>query len=164
MQQGRDILIAGGRIAALAGPGEGPDDAERVDCGGRSVIPGLIDAHWHSTLVGVATIADGRAEVLRRAREQLMKGASLIKIMAGGGVPSLYDPLDSLQFLEEKMEAAVRVAADWGIYVCAHVYTSDGIRRALRAGVTSIEHGRLADLETVRIMRDEGHGGRSSPS
>lgn len=105
---------------------------------------------------GVAAIADGADEVLRRTREQLMKGASQIKIMAGGGVTSLYDPLDASQYLQEEMEAAVRAAADWGTYVCAHVYTPAGIQRALRAGVKSIEHGQLADLETARMMRDEG--------
>jgi len=54
------------------------------------------------------------------------------------------------------MRAAVRAAADWGTYVCAHVYTPEGIQRSLRAGVKSIEHGQLADLESVRMMRDEG--------
>jgi imidazolonepropionase-like amidohydrolase len=105
---------------------------------------------------GVAAIADGRDEVLRRTREQLMRGASQIKIMAGGGVSSLYDPLDTAQFLGEEMDAAVRAAADWGTYVCAHVYTPEGIQRSLRAGVKSIEHGQLADTETIRMMREEG--------
>jgi hypothetical protein len=50
----------------------------------------------------------------------------------------------------------VRAAADWGTYVCAHVYTPEGIQRALRAGVKSIKHDQLAELETVRIMREEG--------
>ena len=107
-------------------------------------------------LLGAAAIADGRDEVLRRAREQLMRGASQIKIMAGGGVASPYDPLDAAQYLEEEMKAAVQAAADWGTYVCAHVYTSQGIQRAIRAGVKSIEHGQLADSATIRMMRDEG--------
>ena len=250
LREGIDILVEGNRIAALPASGQGPADAQVIDCGGRVVTPGLIDCHWHATLVsvsqlaaltqdiafihlvagqeagatlmrgfttirdtggpvfglkmaidrgvvagprifpsgamisqtsghgdfrllntlprmpgnaaeytertGVAAIADGRDEVLRRAREQLMKGASQIKIMAGGGVSSLYDPLDTAQFLEEEMEAAVRAAADWGTYVCAHVYTSEGIQRSLRAGVKSIEHGQLADLETIRMMKEEG--------
>lgn len=250
MQTGRDILVEDGRIAALPAAGTGPADAEVIDCGGRSVTPGLIDCHWHATLVsvsqivaltqdiafvhlvagqeagatlmrgfttvrdtggpvfglklaidqgvvagprifpsgamisqtsghgdfrllntlprmpgdaadytertGVAAIADGADDVLRRTREQLMKGASQIKIMAGGGVTSLYDPLDTAQFLQEEMEAAVRAAADWGTYVCAHVYTPEGIQRALRAGVRSIEHGQLADTATIRMMREEG--------
>ena len=250
MQEGRDILVEGGRIAALPARGQGPGDAEVIDCGGRSVIPGLIDAHWHATLVGVtmvvaatqdigfihlmagreagatlmrgfttvrdvggpafglkmaidrgvvegprifpsgamisqtsghgdfrllselprfpdtppsnierqgvALIADGADMVLRAAREQLMKGASQIKIMAGGGVSSLYDPLESIQFTEREMRAAVEAAEDWGTYVCAHVYTPGGIRRAVAAGIKSIEHGQLADEETVQVMAGEG--------
>ena len=54
------------------------------------------------------------------------------------------------------MRAAVEAATDWGTYVCAHVYTPGGIQRALRAGVKSIEHGQLADSETIAMMRDEG--------
>lgn len=105
---------------------------------------------------GFAAIADGRDMVLRRAREQLMKGASQVKIMAGGGVTSLYDPLDGVQFTEDEMRAAVQAAEDWGTYVCAHVYTSEGIRRCIAAGVRSIEHGQLADAQTVRMMADAG--------
>lgn len=250
MHAGREIVVEGGTISAIVGAGQGPQDATRIDCGGRAVTPGLIDCHWHATLVsvtqlaaltqdiafvhlvagqeagatlmrgfttvrdtggpvfglklavdrgvlagprifpsgamisqtsghgdfrflntlprmdsdpadytertGVAAIADGEAEVLRRTREQLMKGASQIKIMAGGGVSSLYDPLDTAQFLEEEMRAAVRAAADWGTYVCSHVYTAEGIQRALRAGVRSIEHGQLADIATIRMMKAEG--------
>jgi imidazolonepropionase-like amidohydrolase len=105
---------------------------------------------------GISAIADGVPEVLRRAREQLMLGASQIKIMVGGGVTSLFDPLDSLQFTEAEIRAAVDAATDWGTYVCAHVYTSAGIRRALDCGVKSIEHGQLADEETVRRIADAG--------
>ena len=54
------------------------------------------------------------------------------------------------------MRAAGRAAADWGTYVCSHVYTAEGIQRALRAGVKSIEHGQLADIATIRMMREEG--------
>ena len=105
---------------------------------------------------GVAMIADGEAEVLRRVREQLMLGASQIKLMAGGGVASPYDPLDSIQYTEAELRAGVAAAADWGTYVMTHVYTPPGIQRAIRAGVKSIEHGQLADEETVRMMAGEG--------
>lgn len=56
MRQGIDILIEVGRIAGLPAAGQGPEDAERIDCGGRSVIPGLIDAHWHATLASVSQV------------------------------------------------------------------------------------------------------------
>lgn len=250
LQTGRDILVDGGRISGLPPAGTGPAEAEVIDCGGRAVTPGLIDCHWHATLVGisqlaaltqdigwvhlmagreagatvmrgfttvrdtggpvfglkqaidqgavsgprifpsgamlsqtsghgdfrllnalprmpgdpadytertgVAAIADGRDEVLRRTREQLMKGASQIKIMAGGGVSSLYDPLDTAQYTLDEMRAAVEAAADWGTYVCAHVYTPTGILRCLEAGVRSIEHGQLADPATIRAMAQAG--------
>jgi imidazolonepropionase-like amidohydrolase len=85
-----------------------------------------------------------------------MKGASQIKIVAGGGVSSNFDPLDVTQFLSEEVEAAVLAAADWGTYVCAHVYTPTGIQRCLKAGVKSIEHGQLADEDSVKMMADSG--------
>ena len=71
---------------------------------------------------GVAMIADGEAQVLRRVREQLMLGASQIKMLAGGGVASLYDPLDSTQFTERELRAGVEAASDWNTYVMTHVY------------------------------------------
>ncbi len=110
----------------------------------------------YAETAGIAMIADGEAEVLRRVREQLMLGASQIKLMAGGGVTSPYDPLDSIQFTEAELRAGVAAAADWGTYVMTHVYTPAGIRRAIRAGAKSIEHGQLADEEAVRMMAGEG--------
>ena len=104
---------------------------------------------------GVAMIADGEAQVLRRVREQLMLGASQIKMLAGGGVASLYDPLDSTQFTERELRAGVEAASDWNTYVMTHVYTPKGIQRAIHAGVKCIEHGQLADEASVRLMRDQ---------
>lgn len=106
--------------------------------------------------MGVAMIADGEAEVLRRVREQLMLGASQIKMLAGGGVASMYDPLDSTQFSERELRAGVEAASDWNTYVMTHVYTPKGIQRAIRAGVKCIEHGQLADEASVRMMQSEG--------
>ncbi|MGC4023998.1 MAG: amidohydrolase family protein [Mesorhizobium sp.] len=103
---------------------------------------------------GVAEIADGEDEVLRRVREQLLLGASQIKIMGGGGVSSLYDPIDALQYTEREMKAAVDAASDWGTYVCVHTYTSPAIQRALACGIKSIEHGQLADEETAKRIVD----------
>jgi imidazolonepropionase-like amidohydrolase len=119
-------------------------------------LPGTSDKVTHTEAIGAAAIADGRAAVLQATREQLMRGASQIKIVAGGGASSLYDPLDVAQFLPEEIEAAVLAAADWGTYVCAHVYTPIGIQRCLKAGVRSIEHGQLTDEESVIMMADMG--------
>ena len=247
---GINVLVTGPLITALLPAGDKVEGAQVIDCQGKLLMPGLIDAHWHTMLAaisqvtamtsdvgylylvaaqearrtllrgftsvrdaggpafalkraidegivdgprifpsgamisqtsghgdfrlrsdvpraanaplslvettGVAMIADGEAEVLRRVREQLMLGATQIKMLAGGGVASLYDPLDSTQYSERELRAGVEAAADWGTYVMAHVYTPKGIARAIRAGVRSIEHGQLADEEAVRMMRDAG--------
>lgn len=249
LQDGMAVQIDQGRICAVVPISEVPPDAQTLDCQGKVLMPGLIDAHWHSLLcgidqmtamladpadlhlvaakeaertllrgfttvrdaggpsfslkrgidsgllhgpriypsgamitqtgghadfrmvyelprtedslshterAGVSCIADGPDQVLRRVREQLMLGASQVKLMAGGGVTSLYDPLEGLQFSEAELRAAVGAASDWGTYVMTHVYCAKGIQRAVKAGVKSIEHGQLADEDTARLMADEG--------
>ncbi|GAA2807270.1 amidohydrolase family protein [Kitasatospora sp. CM 4170] len=106
--------------------------------------------------IGFTRVADGPERVLAAVREQLRKGAAQIKLMAGGGVVSEFDPLDVLQFTTAELEAAVAAAADWGTYVTAHVYTSEGVRRAVDAGVRCIEHGHLVDEDTVRHLAERG--------
>lgn len=104
--------------------------------------------------VGFMRVADGPDHVLAAVREQLKKGASQIKLMAGGGAASTYDPLNTVQFTEEEIHAAVRAAEDYGTYVATHVYNVTGIRRAVSAGVKSIEHGHFADEETVALLAE----------
>lgn len=106
--------------------------------------------------VGAAAIADGVPEVLLRTREQLRQGASQIKVMAGGGISSDFDPLDSTQYTEEEMHAAVEAAADWNTYVAVHAYTPKAIQRSIAAGVKCIEHGQLADEASAKMMADKG--------
>jgi imidazolonepropionase-like amidohydrolase len=110
----------------------------------------------HVEEAGISAIAEGPDEVLRRVREQLLLGASQIKIMTGGGVSSAYDPIDVNQFTAEEIRALVNAASDWRTYVCTHVYTPDGIKRALQNGVKCIEHGQLADEDAVKMMADTG--------
>lgn len=248
--RGQQVLVEGDTITALV-PQDGTVDGARViDGGGRTLMPGLIDAHWHAMLAnlselaamtadlgfihlaagheaqntlmrgfttvrdtggpsfglkraidlglvtgprifpsgamisqsgghgdfrlrtevprvaggplsvaekaGVAMIADGADEVLRRVREQLLLGASQIKIVTGGGVTSNYDPLDGSQFSAAEIRAGVDAARDWGTYVCTHVYLPAGINRAIDCGVACIEHGQLTDEETVRRIADTG--------
>ncbi|GAA1860136.1 amidohydrolase family protein [Microbacterium koreense] len=99
-------------------------------------------------------VADGVPRVLTAVREQLRQGASQIKLTLGGGAASMYDPLSTLQYTTDEIRAAVEAASDYGTYVATHVYTPAGIARALDAGVRSIEHGHLADEETVRRIAD----------
>ncbi|MBV8586475.1 MAG: amidohydrolase family protein [Verrucomicrobia bacterium] len=110
----------------------------------------------HSEVEGVAAIADSPDEVRLRTREQLRQGASQIKLMAGGGVTSQYDPLESTQYTEAEMRAAVEAADDWGTYVTVHAYTPASIQRAVNAGVKCIEHGQLIDEPTAKLLADKG--------
>jgi imidazolonepropionase-like amidohydrolase len=105
---------------------------------------------------GGAFIADGRDEVLTATREDLRNGASQIKLMAGGGTSSIYDPLDVTQYTLDEMKAAVEAAADWNTYVTVHAYTPRSVRRAIEAGVKCIEHGQLLDETTIQLMAQRG--------
>lgn len=100
-------------------------------------------------------IADGPDQVLKRVREQLRLGATQIKLAAGGGVSSTYDPLDVSQFTESEMKAAVDAAENWGTYVTVHAYTPRAIQTALRAGVLCIDHAQLIDDETAKMLADK---------
>lgn len=109
-----------------------------------------------SEALGGSAIADGVDEVLRRTREQLMAGASQVKLTAGGGIASPYSPIDVAAFTAEELRAAVMAAEDWGTYVMTHAYTPRAIQRAIAAGVKCIEHGHLADEDSARMMADRG--------
>lgn len=105
---------------------------------------------------GAAMIADSVGEVRMRVREQLLQGASQIKIVGGGGVSSPRSPLDMSTFSEPELRAAVDVARDWNTIVAVHAYAPPTIRRAIAAGAQCIEHAHLMDDATARIMADQG--------
>jgi imidazolonepropionase-like amidohydrolase len=109
-----------------------------------------------SEQIGGTMIADSPDEVRLRVREQLMLGASQIKLTAGGGVASPHSPLDVSTFTEEELRAAVQAAENWGTYVTVHAYTPAAIQRAIAAGVKCIEHGHLMDEATARLMAEKG--------
>jgi imidazolonepropionase-like amidohydrolase len=110
----------------------------------------------YSEREGIAAIADSPDEVRLRAREQLRLGASQIKLMAGGGVASPYNPIESTQYTERELRAAVEAAENWGTYVTVHAYTPRAIQQASAAGVKCIEHGHLIDEPTAKLMAEEG--------
>jgi imidazolonepropionase-like amidohydrolase len=110
----------------------------------------------HSEAIGGATIADGKDAVLVAVRENLKKGASQIKLTAGGGASSEFDPLDVSQFTEEELRAAVEAAEDWGTYVTVHAYTPRAVQKSIAAGVKCIDHGHLLDDETLRLIGEKG--------
>ncbi len=246
----RQVLVEGDRIAAIDGANNPPPDgATVIDCGGRLLMPGMIDAHWHTLFAAVpaqvavtgdpgliytastaeaertllrgfttvrdlggpvftfkqaidtgiisgpriypsgafittsgghgdlrmlteiprkagelsvmeqaggSMIADSQGEVQLRVREQLLQGASQIKMMGGGGVSSPRSPLDMTTFSEEDLAAAVAVARDWNTYVTVHAYAPQTVRRAIAAGAACIEHAHLMDEATAQQMAEKG--------
>jgi len=250
LRGGLHLLVEGNRIKRItAGDVAPPEGARTIDCGGRVMMPGLIDAHWHTifaalpieallsadigyillaasaeaerTLMrgfttvrdlggpsfalkqaideglvigpriypsgamitttgghgdmrplsdlprspgvslsqiertGGAGIADSADEVRLRVREQLLQGASQIKLVGGGGVASWRTTLDMFTFSEPEFRAGVEAAADRNTYVAVHAYPPAQIRRALAAGVQCIEHGHLMDEATAKLMAEK---------
>jgi imidazolonepropionase-like amidohydrolase len=248
---GLHLLVEGNRIKRIAaGDVTSPEGARMIDCGGRVMMPGLIDAHWHTMfaalplnallsadigyiflaasaqaertlmrgfttvrdlggpsfalkqaideglvagprifpsgamitttgghgdmrpladlprspggplsyteLTGGAYIADSADEVRLRVREQLVLGASQIKLVGGGGVASWRTTLDMFTFSEPEFRAGVEAAADRNTYVTVHAYPPAQIRRAINAGSQCIEHGHLMDEKTAMLMAQKG--------
>jgi len=106
--------------------------------------------------IGASAVADSPDEVRVRVREQLMQGASQIKLTAGGGVASPFSPIDVSTFTEAELRAAVEAAENWGTYVTAHAFTPVAIQRAIAAGVRCIEHGFLMDEATAKLIAEKG--------
>jgi imidazolonepropionase-like amidohydrolase len=106
--------------------------------------------------IGAFAIADSPDEVRVRTREQLMQGASQIKLMAGGGVSSPFSPVDVSTFTEPELRAGVEAAENWGTYVAVHAFTSAAIQRSIAAGVKVIEHGMMMDEATAKLMAEKG--------
>jgi imidazolonepropionase-like amidohydrolase len=244
------VLVVGNKIEKIGGDIVAPEKATVVDGGGRALMPGLIDAHWHAMLVrptpadaltwdvgyanlvagaeakntllrgfttvrdvggpvfglkraidegvvagpriypsgaiitvtsghgdfrqpfevprtlgqprsrmeqlGASMVADSPDEVRVRVREQLMLGATQIKLTGGGGVASPHSPIDVTTFTEPELRAAVEAAENWGTYVTVHAYTPDSIKRSIAAGVKCIEHGHLMDEATAKLIAERG--------
>jgi imidazolonepropionase-like amidohydrolase len=142
---GPRMLVSGQPLSQTGGHGDARTRAENYpgcDCGAA---------------IGMAsTIADGVDEVRRAVRTQLRRGADQIKVMAGGGVASPTDRLESVQYRPDELGAAVAEARAAGTYVLAHAYTPEAIRAAVEAGVRSIEHGNFVDDATAALMAAEG--------
>lgn len=244
-----DVLISGNMISSVAPNVQAPEGAVEIKADGLTLIPGLIDAHWHGMYaqasilemmttnegywnlqasvaqrdalfrgfttvrdaagpmfdIAKATdkglivgpriypsgpaisqtaghmdfrmtrdvpatpdklhsfetsdqfyIADGVPEVLKRVREVLMQGATQIKLMAGGGVTSSYDPIHTKQFTQEELKAAVEAAENWGTYVLTHAINDEAVAHSIDAGVKSIEHGHMASKQNLKRMKKEG--------
>ncbi len=146
--KGPRLWVSGPMISQTSGHADlrGPNEPSRRFSGKMSAA----ETVWASV------IADGRDEVLTAVRENLRFGASHIKLAAGGGTSSDFDPLDVTQYTLDEMKAAVEAADDWNTYVTVHAYHPKSVRRAIEAGVKVIEHGNLLDEATLQLMADKG--------
>jgi len=250
LAEGMSVLIEGNKIAKIATTINAPAGASVIDADGRVLMPGLIDAHWHTMFnfwpmskilaanfgylniaaadasrdtllrgfttvrdagansfgvknaidaglaegpriypcgpyigqtsghgdfrgpndvpespgtpldyqqrVGNTLLADGVPQVILRTREALRMGASQIKVMAGGGVSSLYDPLDVTEYILEEAKAICDVARTWNTYVMIHANTDAAIRMWIEAGAMSVEHGFFIEEDTAKLMAEKG--------
>lgn len=147
LTKGPRIFSSGAFISQTGGHG---------DFGLPTDVPRKIGELSYVERNGIVAIADGVDQVLMRSREQLRQGATQLKLMAGGGVASSYDPLDVTQYTLEEFKAAVSAAENWGTYVTVHAYTPNAIQTAINAGVKCIDHGQLADEVIAKLMAEKG--------
>ena len=101
-------------------------------------------------------VVNGISDARKAVRQRYKNGADLIKITATGGVLSVAKNGENPQFKEEEILAIVETAQDYGMHVAAHAHGAEGMKRAIRAGVRSIEHGTLMDDETIKLMKEHG--------
>jgi len=138
---GPHIYTAGRVISSTGGHGD-RTDGYRQDLMGD---PGPLQG-----------IANGKDECIKAVRQRYKEGSDLIKIMASGGVLSLEKDGTAPQFSEEEMRAIVETARDCGMRVAAHAHGAEAIKRAIRAGVNSIEHGTFMDDEGIELAKKYG--------
>ncbi|MBN9601509.1 MAG: amidohydrolase family protein [Afipia felis] len=145
--RGPRIYPSGAMITVTSGHG---------DFRQQSDLPRSMGTLTRMELIGGSMVADSPDEVRLRVREQLMQGASQIKLTGGGGVSSPFSPIDVVTFTEPELRAAVEAADNWGTYVTVHAFTPRAIRLAIAAGAKCIEHGFLMDDATARLMAEKG--------
>ncbi len=143
--EGPRLFVSGHAISQTGGHGDVRSPAEfRPLCDCAHLMP------------AIGRVADGVPEVRKAVRDEIRMGADQVKVMAGGGVASLHDPIAFLQYSMEELEAVVDEATRAQTYVMAHVYTAEGIERCVRAGVRTIEHGHFVDDRTAALMAEHG--------
>ncbi len=142
---GPRLFIAGAPISQTGGHGDW-----------RRKTQHTLECACCSALAFKTRIADGVPEMIKAVRDELRKGVDHIKLFCSGGVSSQNDPLESVQFRTDEIEAACEEATRWGRYVAAHAYSTEAVRRAVQAGVRTIEHGNFIDRDTAKLMAEKG--------
>lgn len=101
-------------------------------------------------------VVNSPEDARKAVRQRYKEGADLIKITATGGVLSFASSGHNPQFTEEEVAAVVDIASDYGFHVAAHAHGTEGMKRAIRAGVRTIEHGTYLDDEAMELMKERG--------
>ncbi|OLO09653.1 peptidase M38 [Salinicola sp. MH3R3-1] len=114
------------------------------------------DQYQTRRLGSMGRICDGVESVRRAVRQEIKAGAQFIKVMANGGVSSPSDPIEFLSFSIDELKTIVEEASNAQTYVSAHLYTDEAIRRAVEAGVRSLEHCNLIEADTARLAAERG--------
>jgi imidazolonepropionase-like amidohydrolase len=143
---GKDFIEMAVRDAVARGDFPGPT----IQCAGHIIC--ITGGHAHR----IGRQADGVEEIRKAVREQLRGGADLIKLMATGGMSSPGSDPGASQFTPDEIAAACAEAARHGRPTAAHAHGRDGVLNAVRAGITSIEHGAFIDAECVEAMLERG--------
>ncbi|MEZ8231451.1 metal-dependent hydrolase family protein [Vibrio splendidus] len=147
---GPRIYPSGAFISQTSGHG---DFRDRSDPG---FTPNSVGDISNFERMGIGAVADGVPEVLKATRLNLRNGATQIKIMAGGGGSSRFDPIDTTQYSVDETCAIVEAAKDWNTYVAAHTFNDRSVNRLLDCGVKSFEHGFFINDETMKRIAKEG--------
>ena len=157
--------IAGNSIGLKKAVNEGKLPGPRIYTSGPALGPTGGHSDWRARTAGPhdedyqmkvqnTMVVDGRAEWLKAGRWNLRNGADFLKVMAGGGVASEFDPLHLQSPSPEEMEAAVQAAKEYGTYVAIHAYTDDAYIKSIKAGVRSFEHGFLTTEKSIKMLKE----------
>ncbi|PMG35245.1 amidohydrolase [Vibrio splendidus] len=147
---GPRIYPSGAFISQTSGHG---DFRDRSDPG---FTPNSVGDISNFERMGIGAVADGVPEVLKATRLNLRNGATQIKIMAGGGGSSRFDPIDTTQYSVDETCAIVEAAKDWNTYVAAHTFNDRSVNRLLDCGVKTFEHGFFINDDTMKRIAKEG--------
>ena len=141
LTEGPTIFNAGTSLATTGGHAD-PTNGVRADLMGD---PGPAEG-----------VVNGVEDARKAVRQRYKEGSDLIKITATGGVLSVAENGQNPQFTEEEIRAIVETAKDYDFHVAAHAHGAEGMKRAIRAGVSSIEHGTLMDDEAIGLFKQHG--------
>jgi imidazolonepropionase-like amidohydrolase len=137
----------------IPGPRMIPAGVPLSSTGGHGDLTGFSP---YVKIEGISAIADGVDEVRKAVRQNVKFGADVIKVLAGGGVLSEEENVGGPQYTQAELDAIVDEAKMWGRRVAAHAHGAEPIKRAIRAGVTSVEHASLIDDEGLRLAKERG--------